>query len=246
MRFRVEQGPRGSWRVMLDGTDAPVSEHHTEEEARERLAAYAHGAAAASAPTSETGIARGERVRLRDRSEVIVRPVQPEDKALLLEGFEAHFGEHSRYQRFMSPKNGLSSAELAYFTDLDHSDHEAIGAIDPAGGGGVGIARFVRERPGGERAEVAVAVADEWQGRGLGWVLLERLAARARELGVREFTASLLTTNRAMLGLFARLGRMEVRHDSATTARLSVWLSTTAEDRLRDALRAAAAGDVSS
>lgn len=245
MRFRVEQAPRGSWRVMLAGTDAPVSEHDTEEEARERLAAYVRGAAAASAPTAETGIARGERVRLHDGSEAIVRAVAPEDKGLLLEGFEAHFGDNSRYQRFMSPKARLTPAELAYFTDLDHTDHEAIGAIDPTGGGGIGIARFVRDRPGGASAEVAVAVADEWQGRGLGWVLLERLAARARELGVEEFTASLLTSNRAVLGLFARLGRMEVRHDSGTTARLNVRLSTTADDRLRDALRAAAAGDVS-
>lgn len=146
----------------------------------------------------------------------------------------------------MSPKHRLTPSELAYFTDLDHRDHEAVGAIEPAGGGGIGIARFVRDRPGGESAEAAVAVADEWQGRGLGWVLLERLAARAQELGVREFTASLLTTNRAMLGLFARLGRSEVDNEGGTTARLNVCLSTTADDRLRDALRAAATGDVSS
>lgn len=80
MRFKVEQTPRGRWRVMLAGTNAPVSEHDTEGEARECLAAYARGAEAASAPTAETGIARGERVRLRDGAEVIVRPVAPEDK----------------------------------------------------------------------------------------------------------------------------------------------------------------------
>ena len=57
MRFRVEQGPRGGWRVMLEGADAPVSEHDTEEEARERLAAYERGADAAAAPTLETGVA---------------------------------------------------------------------------------------------------------------------------------------------------------------------------------------------
>src|SRR4051812_42539 len=107
MRFRVEQGPRGNWRVMLEGAEAPVSEHDTEEEARERLAAYARGAAAAAAPTQETGVARGERVTLRDGTSVILRPVRPEDAPLLLEGFEEHFSEQSRYQRFMGAKRRM-------------------------------------------------------------------------------------------------------------------------------------------
>jgi GNAT superfamily N-acetyltransferase len=245
MRFHVEQAPMGSWRVMLEGTDAPVSEHDTEEEARERVAAYLRGIAAASAPTAETGLPRGERVRLRDGSEAIVRPVEPEDKPLLLEGF-THFGEVSRYQRFMTAKKRLSPGELAYFTDIDHTHHEAIGALDPATGLGAGVARFIRERPGGEIAEAAVAVVDDWQGRGLGGVLLERLAERAAEVGVTAFSASLLTDNRAMLALFARLGRMEVRHDSGSVTRLTVRLEVGKPAALRDALRAAASGEVGS
>jgi GNAT superfamily N-acetyltransferase len=229
---------------MLAGADAPVSEHDTEEEARERLGAYARGAAAAAAPTVETGIARGERIELPDGGEVIVRQTQPEDAPLLLEAFQRDFGEHSRYQRFMAPKKGLSPRELAYFTDIDHDRHEAFGALDPDTGAGIGIARFVRDRPGSPSAEAAVAVVDEWQGRGVGGVLLDRLAARAREVGVEEFTASLLASNRAMLSLFSRIGRMEVRHDSGTTVRLNVCLATSG-DGLRRALRAAAAGDVS-
>src|SRR4051812_34915848 len=243
MRFYVEQAPKGSWRVMLQGADAPVSEHDTEEEAQERVAAYLRGIAAAAAPTAETGQPRGDRVRLRDGSEVIVRPVESEDKPLLLEGF-THFSETSRYQRFMAPKKRLSPRELAYFTDIDHTEHEAIGAIDPATGHGAGVARFIRERPGGEIAEAAVAVVDAFQGRGLGGVLLERLAARASEVGVTAFSASLLTDNRAMLALFAHLGRMEVRHDSGSAARLTVCLDTARPEALRDALRAAASGEV--
>src|SRR3954467_13332156 len=126
MRFRVEQAPRGSWRVMLEGAEAPVSEHDTEDEARERLAAYVRGIAAASAPTAETGVPRGERVQLADGAEVILRPVRPEDAPLLLEGFEEHFSEQSRYQRFMGAKRRMTPRELAYFTDVDHDRHEAI------------------------------------------------------------------------------------------------------------------------
>ncbi len=144
----------------------------------------------------------------------------------------------------MAPKKRLSPSELSYFTDVDHDRHEAIGALDPDTGAGVGIARFVRERAGATTAEAAVAVADAWQGRGLGGVLLDRLAERAREVGVTEFNASLLATNRAMLALFGRLGRMEVRHDAGTSIRIDVCLDCEG-DSLRQALRAAAAGDVS-
>lgn len=229
---------------MLGGVDTPVSEHDTEEEARERAGAYARGAEAAAAPTRETGVARGDRVELPDGREVIVRPVRREDAALLLEGFANDFGEQSRYLRFMTPKQRLTPSELAYFTDVDHDRHEAVGALDPASGHGIGIARFVRERPGSPTAEAAVAVADAWQGRGLGGVLLDQLAARAAEVGVTQFTASLMSTNRAMLALFARLGQMEVRHDAGTTVRIDVCLDCEGES-LRKALRAAAAGDVS-
>lgn len=243
MHFHVERGPRGNWRVMLDGADAPVSEHDTEDEARTRAAEYLLGAAAAVAPTMETGLPRGDRVKLGDGTEVIVRPVRAEDAPLLLEGFEEHFGEQSRYQRFLSSKRGLTPRELAYFTDVDHDRHEAYGALDPATGVGVGIARFVREETGSSRAEAAVAVADEWQHRGLGAVLLDRLADRAREIGVSEFTASLLTTNRAMLALFERLGDLRVSHENGTVLELEVCLA--AEPAvLQEALRAAARGDV--
>ncbi len=243
MRFRVEQGPRGNWRVMLQGADAPVSEHDTEDEARERLGQYVRGAAAAAAPTVETGVARGERAVLADGGEVIVRPVRATDAPLLLEGFAEHFSDQSRYQRFLASKRTLTPRELSYFTDVDHDRHEAIGALDPTSGEGIGIARFVRTRSEPHTAEAAVAVADEWQGRGLGRLLLERLAERARELGVREFTASLLTTNRAMLALFERLGSVTVHREDGSVLGLEVCLATEG-DALHEALRAAARGDV--
>jgi GNAT superfamily N-acetyltransferase len=240
VRFFIEQSPRGDWRVMVRGESAPVSVHDTEEEAQERLAAYARGVAAAAAPTAETGVARGDRVTLRDGSEVIVRPVTPEDKPLLLEGF-AEFSEQSRYQRFLGFKKSLTAGELDYLTNVDHSEHEAIGALDPASGRGVGIARFIRVRPGSACAEAAVAVADAWQGKGVGGVLLDRLVERAQAVGVTEFTASLLVENRAMLALFARLGRMEVRHDAGSTAHIFVTFDTSRPGDLREALRASAA-----
>ena len=86
---------------------------------------------------------------------------------LLADGF-AGLSDRSRRMRFLGPKEALSAAELRYFTDVDHRDHEALGALDHARGGGVGIARYVRDRDNPHTAEIAVTVIDDWQGRGLG------------------------------------------------------------------------------
>jgi GNAT superfamily N-acetyltransferase len=150
-----------------------------------------------------------ELVTLRGGERVRIRPVTPEDRRLLLSGFE-RFGERSRHQRFFGVKVKLTEAELAFFTEVDHHEHEALGAIDERTGAGVGIARFIRLQPGGPVAEAAVSVVDDWQGRGVGRVLLEALAGRAGDEGVKRFQATLLRSNRAMLEAFRRIGAVEV------------------------------------
>src|SRR3954451_13881222 len=130
-----------------------------------------------------------ERVRLRDGSRVIVRPVRPEDREMFAAGFQRMSGE-SRYRRFMSHKKKLSERELDFFTRLDHDLHEAVGAIDVDSGEGVGVARMHRHPDDPSLAEAAVTIADDWQGRGLGGLLLDRLVKRARQLGVTHFDAS--------------------------------------------------------
>jgi hypothetical protein len=71
------------------------------------------------------GIVPEEEVALRDGSRVLIRSVQPGDKALFAES-RRHFGEESRYRRFLGAKGDLSARDLAYFTEVDHVDHEAI------------------------------------------------------------------------------------------------------------------------
>ena len=86
----------------------------------------------------------------------------------------------------------LSAAQLDYLVDVDHHDHEAIVAVDPISGEALAVARYIRSNENAEVAEVAevaVTVADDWQGRGLGRALLDRLSYRARREGVRRFTA---------------------------------------------------------
>src|SRR3954452_3013806 len=134
------------------------------------------------------------RVTLRDGTELDIRPVTAADRRLLLSGF-ARFGERSRQQRFFGVKVALTEAELTFFTEVDHHDHEALGAIDPQTGAGVGIARFIRLEPGAEVAEAAVSVVDDWQARGVGRALLTALVERAHEEGVDRFQATLLRHN---------------------------------------------------
>ena len=154
-------------------------------------------------------------VALRDGSQVVIRPVGRADAPLLADGF-ARLGPESRRLRFLRRKDELSAAELRYFTDIDHHDHEALGALDHAAGGGVGVARYVRDASDPQSAEIAVTVVDDWQGRGLGAELLAQLSGRARAEGIRRFTALVSADNAAMTALLRRLCADPVHREHGT------------------------------
>ena len=149
--------------------------------------------------------AEGTPVVLRDGSAVLIRQVRSTDAPLLADGF-ARLSPRSRWMRFLGAKTTLSAAELRYFTEVDHHDHEAIGALSAADGRGVGIARYVRDADDPQAAEIAVTVVDDWQGRGLGTELLSRLSDRARQAGIHRFTALAAAENVAVAGLARSLG----------------------------------------
>ena len=157
--------------------------------------------------------AEREQVVLRDGSAVLIRPVRGTDAALLADGF-ARLSERSRRFRFLGRKTTLTKADLRYFTNVDHHDHEALGALDHVRGGGVGIARYVRDRENPAAAEIAVTVVDDWQGRGLGTELLARLSERAREEGIGRFTAVVADDNAAASGLLRNSGAILVHRGS--------------------------------
>jgi len=148
-------------------------------------------------------------ITLRDGCEVVIRPITAGDKRALNAAFE-RLGERSRQLRFLSYKKRLTVAELAYLTEVDHMDHEALVATDARGGGIVAVARYVRSGPGQDCAEAAVVVADEWQGRGLGTALLSQLATRAGRQGIRRFEGTILWENRSVIELFKRLGAVRL------------------------------------
>jgi len=162
-----------------------------------------------------TGVSEGRPVVLPDGSAVLIRPVRSTDSALLADGF-ARLGAASRQMRFLGVKKELSAAELRYFTDVDHHDHEALAALDRASGHGVGIARYIRDADDPRAAEIAVTIVDDWQGRGLGTKLLARLSDRARQEGIRRFTALTDAGNAAVAALLRNAGARLVRRGRGT------------------------------
>jgi len=157
-------------------------------------------------------------VVLRDGTTTHVRPIRPED-ADALQRFHVGQSERSTYLRFFAPMERLSERDLERFTRVDHVDRVALVAVRPRDGADVGtpdtgageaqediigVARF--DRTGTSEAEVAFNIADSAQGRGLGSVLLEHVAAAARERGVRRFTAEVLPQNGKMLAVFREAG----------------------------------------
>lgn len=155
-------------------------------------------------------------VVLADETTVELRIVAPTDADLLADGYR-QLSPQAAYTRFHTLYSELSPAQIAYFTQVDHHDHEAVGALLPDTGEGLGIARYVRDAEDPTHAEVAVTVLDRWQGRGLGHVLLDALAGRARDEGITCFTAEVLSDNRPMIGLLRRAGPVELDHDGDTT-----------------------------
>jgi GNAT superfamily N-acetyltransferase len=160
-------------------------------------------------------------IQLRDGSRVRIRQGHRTDRDLLVRVFE-HLSAESRYRRFLTPMLELDGAALRYLTAIDHHDHEALIALDEAGNEAVGVARYVRypERP--DMAEVAVTVVDDWQGRGLGTLLLAAISARAREEGVRTFTALMLAFNGEMMHLLRELGAVRIVDRAAGTVEVEV------------------------
>jgi acyl-CoA synthetase (NDP forming)/RimJ/RimL family protein N-acetyltransferase len=140
-------------------------------------------------------------VVLADGGTAHLRPVRAQD-ADLLRSFYARLSAESIYYRFFSPHPQLTEREIRHFTTVDHDTRVAL--IATIGDALVAVARY--DRTGDGEAEVAFLVEDAHQGRGVASVLLEHLAAAARERGLRRFVASVLPDNRRMTKVFRDVG----------------------------------------
>ncbi|MGV8978696.1 MAG: GNAT family N-acetyltransferase [Cellulomonas sp.] len=141
-------------------------------------------------------------VVLRDGTTTHIRPILPTD-APALQAFHVGQSDRSTYLRFFASLARLSDRDLERFTNVDHDNRVALIAVT-ASDEIIGVARY--DRIGADEAEVAFNVADAHHGRGLGSVLLEHLAAAARERGVRRFMAEVLPQNGRMIAVFREAG----------------------------------------
>lgn len=149
----------------------------------------------------------GRETELRDGTPILIRQIRPEDRDRLVEGLR-RLSPRSRYLRFHADVDHLTEEQVDYLTRVDHTEHEAIVALDLSQPDvpGIGVARYIRDAFERRVAEAAVTVADEYQGRGAGTLLLGALAARARRHGIEVFRNYVLASNQPMLEVFDGLG----------------------------------------
>ncbi|HBO55179.1 bifunctional GNAT family N-acetyltransferase/acetate--CoA ligase family protein [Janibacter terrae] len=146
-------------------------------------------------------------VVLRDGSVCRLRPIRPSD-ADAVRRFHAGQSDESIYLRFFAPMRNLSDRDVKRFTELDYHDRMALVATirDDI----IGIGRY--DRVSEHSAEVAFNISDHYQGKGIGSVLLEHLAAIAQSHDITAFEAEVLPHNRKMLRVFSDAGYQVTRH----------------------------------
>lgn len=139
--------------------------------------------------------------RLRDGREVEIRALRPDDKDDMLAAI-SRTGMQSLQRRFFVVKRGFSDKEITFFMNIDFANHVALVALAEEDerkviiGGG----RYIVTEPG--KAEIAFVVIDDYQGQGLGTLLMRHLSVLARKAGLAELTADVLPENAAMRKVF--------------------------------------------
>jgi GNAT superfamily N-acetyltransferase len=144
--------------------------------------------------------------RLRDGRLIEIRALKPTDEEDMLAAVDRTSAQ-SLYRRFFGAKRHFSETEKAFFLNVDFVNHVALVAVAEDAAGQpliVGGGRYVVVRPG--TAEVAFAVIDDYQGRGIGGALMRHLAQLARDAGLKELIAEVLPENLPMLKVFQNSG----------------------------------------
>jgi GNAT superfamily N-acetyltransferase len=143
--------------------------------------------------------------RLSNGCEVEIRALRPDDQDELVAAI-GRASAQSLFRRFFAAKRGFTEQEIAFFLNVDFVNHVALVAVVDEGGRSAIVAggRYIIVQPG--KAEVAFAVIDQYQGRGIGVALMRHLAAIARQAGIKELVAEVLPENIAMLKVFEKSG----------------------------------------
>jgi RimJ/RimL family protein N-acetyltransferase len=142
---------------------------------------------------------------LRDGRQIEIRALRPDDEDGMLAAI-GRTGMQSLQRRFFTVKRGFSEKEIAFFMNIDFSNHVALVAVANEDGRPViiGGGRYIVVEPG--QAEIAFVVIDAYQGQGVGTLLMVHLAAIARGAGLKELIAEVLPENTAMRKVFSKFG----------------------------------------
>ena len=151
--------------------------------------------------------------QLPDGTDVSVRPIRPED-AEIEQNFILNLSPESKYFRFMQSMEKLTPLMLARFTQIDYDREMALIAVTnehTPNAHILGVVRYV-SNPDKQSCEFALTVADDWQKRGIGRQLMQRLMTVARDRGIEIMEGEVLSNNSKMLRLCERLGFRAVRN----------------------------------
>lgn len=149
-------------------------------------------------------------VRVRDGTDLLLRPVLPGDIARTAAG-HVQFSRETLYKRFMSPRVP-SPTLMDYLFEVDYVDH-FVWVMTDNQGYPVADARFVREEHEAILAEVAFTVGDDYQGRGIGTFLFAALSVAAWVAGIEKFSGRVLSDNLAMRTIMDHYGAFWERDD---------------------------------
>jgi RimJ/RimL family protein N-acetyltransferase len=143
--------------------------------------------------------------QMRSGREVEIRALRPDDKDDMLAAV-GRTGTQSLQRRFFVVKRGFSEKEIAFFMNIDFANHVALAALADEGGRKViiGGGRYIIAEPG--HAEIAFVVIDDYQGQGIGTLLMRHLAVIARKAGLTALIADVLPENAAMRKVFSKFG----------------------------------------
>lgn len=166
---------------------------------------------------------------LRDGRSITIRALQPDDRSAMLSAV-GRVSAQSLYRRFFGPKRGFSEKETDFFVNVDFVTHVALAAVIDDGGHAtiVGGGRYIVSQPG--KAELAFAIVDEYQGKGIGGALLRNLILIARASGIEQLVAEVLPENATMLALFRKCGFGVQRKGSAGVVHVELDLNGNARN----------------
>ncbi len=147
-----------------------------------------------------------ETVTLSDGTDVLVRPIRPDDEPMI-KGMFYSFSEQTKYLRYHGTLKSMPHNRLQMFCNVDYDNEMALVVVRGPRGQEeiIGVGRYLTS-PAKRSAEMAFVVSDAWQRKGIGSHLFRRLVEIGTRVGIGEFTADVLPENSGMLKIFHRSG----------------------------------------